>query len=219
MAWKRNLLNRPDGTWRSLGGAADEQTFVARATGAGFYMSFKVWRDMPYDAVLDYDGALYRVEIKGTTTQTIDLTRGGRSGTQMNKGPEAVVKKHPITQKDCDFVAGVRSVDDSCYIIPVEVVEILAQGRLEGGLIVNIEYLERFYKEKWSLFTGGILKLSPDAIRRGFRVLSQSDRDDILNQLNLPIGGSLPYRISKAGKKFPDRADAETLQIWERLGE
>ena len=28
-------------------------------------VSSKVWRDMPYDAVLDYENVLYRVEVKG----------------------------------------------------------------------------------------------------------------------------------------------------------
>ena len=80
MSWKRNLLGHNSGIWRSLGGAADEQAFLGKATGAGHYVFFKVWRDMPYDAVLDYQGELFRIEVKGTGGQRLDLTRGGRSG-------------------------------------------------------------------------------------------------------------------------------------------
>lgn len=40
---------------------------------------------MPYDAVLDYDGILYRFEIKGSSNQIFGVTHGDRSGKQIKK--------------------------------------------------------------------------------------------------------------------------------------
>lgn len=40
---------------------------------------------MPYDAVLDYEHILYRVEVKGSSSGTYNLTRGGRSGAQIDR--------------------------------------------------------------------------------------------------------------------------------------
>ena len=65
MEWAKDIVGvdqKKRGTYRSLNGAADENIFQGRASKAGFYCFFKVWRDMPYDAVLDYENVLYRVK-------------------------------------------------------------------------------------------------------------------------------------------------------------
>ena len=82
------------GTFRSLNGAADESIFQGRASKAGFFCFFKVWRDMPYDAVLDYKGILYRVEVKGSSGNSFDLTRGSRSGQQIVRGADISRTRH-----------------------------------------------------------------------------------------------------------------------------
>ena len=64
MAWEKNITGVAEGSYRSLNGAADESIFQGRASKAGYFCFFKVWRDMPYDAVLDHAGTLYRVEVK-----------------------------------------------------------------------------------------------------------------------------------------------------------
>lgn len=53
--WQKDVTgvdSKKNGSFRSLNGAADENIFTGRASKAGFYCFFKVWRDMPYDAVL-----------------------------------------------------------------------------------------------------------------------------------------------------------------------
>ncbi len=51
--WNKNITGLDNaGTFRSLNGAADENVFTGKASKAGFFCFFKVWRDMPYDAVL-----------------------------------------------------------------------------------------------------------------------------------------------------------------------
>ena len=75
--WEKNITGQSDGTYRSLNGAADENVFIGKATKAGFFLFFKAWRDMPYDAVLDHEGILFRVEVKGASAD-----KGGK--TQFN---------------------------------------------------------------------------------------------------------------------------------------
>lgn len=59
--WNRNITGLDaEGTFRSLNGAADENVFIGKASKAGFFCFFKVWRDMPYDAVLDYEHILLK---------------------------------------------------------------------------------------------------------------------------------------------------------------
>ena len=84
MAWRRFHATKV-GTYRSLNGAADENIFIGHTSKAGFYCFFKAWRDMQYDAVLDYEGILYRVEIKGSSNSKFNVTRGTRSGKQVRK--------------------------------------------------------------------------------------------------------------------------------------
>ena len=101
--WNRNITGLDaEGTFRSLNGAADENIFIGKASKAGFFCFFKVWRDMPYEAVLDYEHILYRVEVKGSSSGTYNLTRGGRSGAQIDRHAENRTRR--IERSDCDFV-------------------------------------------------------------------------------------------------------------------
>ena len=125
--WPKNLTDVAAGSYRSLNGAADESIFQGRASKAGYFCFFKVWRDMPYDAVLDHNGTLFRVEVKGSSTDGFDVTRGSRSGIQINK---SINKSRIINRMDCDFVVGVYSNNVDCYIIPTDVIEILHKATL-----------------------------------------------------------------------------------------
>ena len=131
--WNRNITGLDaEGTFRSLNGAADENVFIGKASKAGFFCFFKVWRDMPYDAVLDYEHVLYRVEVKGSSSGTYNLTRGGRSGAQIDRHAENRTRR--IERSDCDFVVCVDSNNGDCYILPVDILDItnrkiLAQER------------------------------------------------------------------------------------------
>ena len=46
MAWEKNITGVAEGSYRSLNGAADESIFQGRASKAGYFCFFKVWRDM-----------------------------------------------------------------------------------------------------------------------------------------------------------------------------
>lgn len=148
MPWDKNITNLDErGIYRSLNGAADENIFIGRASKAGYFCFFKVWRDMPYDAVLDYNNVLFRVEVKGTSTGRLDATRGGRSGKQIVKD-EAADRTRIIERDDCDFIVGVDSRNGTCYIVPVDFIQIV------GNRSIQLDALNAF-KEKWALFMGG----------------------------------------------------------------
>lgn len=77
---------------------------------------------MLYDAVLDYEHILYRVEVKGSSSGIYDLIRGGRSGVQIDRN--AVNRTRRITSDDCDFVVCVDSNNGDCFILPVNILDI-----------------------------------------------------------------------------------------------
>ena len=178
--WDRNITGVDQrGTFRSLNGAADENVFIGRASKAGFYCFFKVWRDMPYDAILDYNSILYRVEVKGSSNGKFNVTRGSRSGKQINKAP-GMSKTRLLSRDDCDFVVGVDSITGDCFIIPEDIVE-----------IINIQNLSAksldVFKEKWKLFMHGTNMLSKEETRDGLRKLTTNELKSIVAKLNIAV--------------------------------
>ena len=208
MAWIKNTTGILNGSYRSLNGAADESIFQGKASKAGFYCFFKVWRDMPYDAVLDYEGVLYRVEVKGSSGNSFDFSRGGRSGAQINRA--AVSRKRPIEREDCDFVVGVNSDNGDCYIVPTDVVEIL------GVMSLSKTSLD-VYKEKWNLFKCNGSRMDSKSTRDGLRSRTLAEIQRIYSGFTLP---TVPTQITITGmrnKAITDQKDIMILTIWEYL--
>lgn len=180
MAWSKDVTGvdvAKRGTYRSLNGAADENIFTGRASKAGFYCFFKVWRDMPYDAVLDYKGVLYRVEVKGSSKNTFSVTRGSRSGKQIVRGRS---RTRTLSREDCDFVVGVDSNTGDCYIIPEDVVEILDINSLGHVALTN-------YYEKWKLFMYEDNFLSKEQTRDGIRSMSFTELNALAERLEIVV--------------------------------
>jgi hypothetical protein len=46
----------------------------------GFIVFFKLWREAKYDMVIDCEGELFRVQIKGTKNQNVGFMTRGRGG-------------------------------------------------------------------------------------------------------------------------------------------
>ena len=210
--WNRNITGLDaKGTFRSLNGAADENVFIGKASKAGFFCFFKVWRDMPYDAVLDYEHILYRVEVKGSSSGTYNLTRGGRSGAQINRHAENRTRR--IERSDCDVVVCVDSHNGDCYILPVDILDITNRKNF------GTRALEPF-KEKWQLF------IHDDATR-----LTGSQTRDGLLSLPLPVLQSVATRIGAivptgdfrlpgtTGLRIADEKEKTVLAIWYKLCE
>jgi hypothetical protein len=72
MSWEstKNIVQMPTGNFRSILWYAGESLAIGRALVCGYNLFFKAWRDAKYDAVLDANGTLYRLEIKQTSGTT-----------------------------------------------------------------------------------------------------------------------------------------------------
>jgi len=207
--WRKNIthLNK-DGIFRSLNGAADENVFIAKASKAGFYCFFKVWRDMHYDAVLDYNGVLYRIETKGSSSSGFDFTRGGRSGQQINRA--VADRKRRIEREDCDFVVCVDSNNGDCYIVPVDVLDVFDRENLSKNAI-------SMFKEQWKLFMHDDKFLKKEETRDGLMRLSEKELKSILRRI---CGKKLekPFKpIGTRGLKITNEKDILVLSIWYSL--
>jgi hypothetical protein len=207
--WSKNITGLDThGIFRSLNGAADENIFIGKASKAGFFCFFKVWRDMPYDAVLDYAGTLFRVEVKGSATGSFNLTRGGRAGTQINRDAEN--RTRLIERRDCDFVVGVDNDNGDCYIIPVDFIEILGRDNLS-------KYALEAFKEKWNLFMGGRISLDLGLIRDGLMRLGDEQIREIAESLEVtvPTGPLVP--IGTRNLEIVSEKQKMIVLIWQTL--
>jgi hypothetical protein len=108
MSWTHtvNIGEMPQGSFRSIAGYASESLVVGRAMLCGYIIFVKAWRDSKYDAVLDANGSLFRIEIKGTAgISTISTSSGGRAGEQISR--EAESRERPLSKVDCDWIVNV----------------------------------------------------------------------------------------------------------------
>ena len=210
VTWATNVTDMPPGSFRSLAGYAAEQAFIARAMKAGFSLFFKAWRDLEYDAVLDAKGTLFRIEVKSSSGTAFDFTRGGRGGIQIDR---SIDKTRGIDKSDCDFVVGVKSGDFTCFIVPVEIIEIL------GRKSVSMTYLDPFC-ERWDLFLGGQLRFPPTTVKAGFRIMDESSLDQIICELDIPSTSlESPYTPNGTkGLHIENPRDIKVARIWEHLG-
>lgn len=136
----RNLVNIEQGIYRSMEGNADEMIVVGKLIKMGFNCSRVDVTSSKYDAVIDKNGKLLRIQIKATNTNTLDLTSGGRSGQQISRTAPSRVRK--LTEKDCDIFIGVLKESAICYVIP-------AKDLSKFGNNVNLKKLSK-YKENWN---------------------------------------------------------------------
>ena len=209
MSWgdTKNIVQMPEGSFRSIIGYAGESLAIGRALICGYNLFFKAWRDAKYDAVLDAEGRLYRIEIKQTTSSTLSTSSGGRSGQQIDR--TVASREAPISTTDCDFILGIQSLNGKCWVIPVEIVEILKRKNIPKYFLDNFE-------EKWGIFTysDSDKAISIDLIHKGFSSL----KDIKLNKICKTIGLKTPPNPSiKIGKRTTiSLTDKEwkILNIW-----
>lgn len=209
--WKKNItqLNK-NGIFRSLNGAADENIFIGKALKAGFFCFFKAWRDMSYDAVLEYQNVLFRIEVKGSSTTSFDLSRGSRSGAQINR--QAENRKRPISRNDCDFVVCVDSNNGDCYILPVDIIEISRRDNLPKSVLNP-------FKEKWHLLMHNSEELTTNGIKQGLLALSTERLSEIArtNHIIIPEDPIKPKKNVKLS--IINEKEKMIWVIWCKLAE
>lgn len=136
-----NLGDIDSGLMIANAGDSAQFLFLARAILAGYNCSNVDVRSSRYDAVIDKNGKLFRVQIKGISGDEVsikDRDRGGRgidSKNKRNKGKR-------ITSKDCDIYVAVDRQTGICYIIPTSHIE---EWEKDTKKIKNL--IE--YKENW----------------------------------------------------------------------
>ncbi len=215
MSWAQtvNIAKMTDGSFRSIAGYASESLVVGRAMLCGYIIFVKAWRDSKYDAVLDANGSLFRIEIKGTSgDKTISTSSGARSGEQISRDAES--RERPLSKIDCDWLIATTSMDSHCWIIPIEFIEIL------GLLSISLADLEKF-KEKWDIFVSQDPNVQP-YLKTGFRELSEYRILEIASSLG--IDSEISKEIysfdpeNKRKKKYSLPAkDRLVIAIWEKI--
>ena len=204
----KNITGVSEGSFRSLNGAADENIFIGKACKAGFYCFFKAWRDMPYDAVLEYDGTLYRVEVKGSSGNTFALTRGGRAGQQINR--EAENRERRIERSDCDFVVCVDSNEGDCYIVPVDFLDICDRNSYSVTML-------QAYKEKWKLFMHGNGRLPASCTRDGLMGLEVEELRGLAQEHNVVIPDGDIIIQGARGVNITEEKEKLVYCIWNKM--
>ena len=210
MTWdeSKNLLGVGDGKYRSILGYAGESLAIGRALVCGYNLFFKAWRDAKYDAVLDSNGTLFRIEIKQTSGESLSVTSGGRAGEQISRA--AASREQILSTGECDFVIGVQSMNGQCWIIPVELIEIIGRTSLNSTLLSN------FY-EKWGVFTGNGSNFTSENMRVGFRNKTEKELNTICNSLGINDSGKHSVSASSRTTLELTRREWQIFKIWESI--
>lgn len=142
-----NINHIESGVMTANAGDSAEFIFVARAILAGFNCSSVDVRSSRYDAIIDFDDVLLRVQIKGISTgNTISFKDRDRGGQGIDHNHESNIGKR-ITSKDCDLYVAVDKQVGICYIIPMSWADTLSDDDCKNVKLNQIEY----YKENWDI--------------------------------------------------------------------
>ncbi|EAI7265213.1 hypothetical protein CX019_00475 [Campylobacter coli] len=142
-----NLLNINAGIMTANAGDSAQFLFIARAILAGFNASNVDVRSSRYDAIVDFENILLRIQIKGISSgNTISFKDRDRGGQGIDHTHERNKGKR-ITSKDCDIYVAVDKQVGICYIIPMSHADELSDENCERVALENIAK----YKENWEV--------------------------------------------------------------------
>ncbi|NCC87927.1 MAG: hypothetical protein EOM05_08690 [Clostridia bacterium] len=141
-----NINNVESGVMTANAGDSAQFLFLSRAILAGYNCSNVDVRSSRYDAIIDYRGRLFKVQVKGISNTTVsfkDRDRGGRGIDTHNPRNQG----QRITAADCDIYAAVDKQCGICYIIPMRDIDPLPDAEIRS---VDVSRLER-YRENWTV--------------------------------------------------------------------
>lgn len=126
-------------------GDSSQFFFIARAMLAGFNCSNVDVRSSRYDAIVDFNSRLIRIQVKGITAGSnisfYDRDRGGQGidhTHDRNKGQR-------ITSADCDIYVAVDKQVGTCYLIPMSYADSLEDSKAKAVKLNDVsEYLENW---------------------------------------------------------------------------
>ena len=207
-ALTQNLAGLPEGQVRSILGYAGESLVIGRALACGYNLFFKAWRDSKYDAVLDAEGQLFRVEIKqsGDGTQ-ISCTSGGRSGAQISR--DVASREEVLSPEESDFLIGVHTFSGKCWVVPTEVIDYRNRK-------TNPTWSLEDYEEKWGIYSKPPFGFTLKDIRQGFRNLSLKELEVVASKIGItkPTSLSCKFSLRSQAVDLPDIKDWYILEIW-----
>lgn len=142
-----NINQIESGVMTANAGDSAEFIFVARAILAGFNCSSVDVRSSRYDAIIDYNDKLLRVQIKGISSgNNISFKDRDRGGQGIDHTHEKNIGQR-ITSKDCDIYVAVDKQVGICYIIPMKWADSLEYEKCKS---VKLSEVTR-YKENWDV--------------------------------------------------------------------
>lgn len=143
-----NILNINSGVMLANSGDSAQFLFLSRAILAGFNASNVDVRSSRYDAIVDYNSHLLRIQIKGISSNSISFKDRDRGGQGIDHTHERNRGKI-ITSQDCDIYVAVDKQVGICYLIPMaSYVDKLDDETKEKP--INISTLQQ-YKENWEI--------------------------------------------------------------------
>jgi len=146
--------------FRSLIGYAGQELAISRLMMCGYNVLRSLWRDSKYDGMFEANNASIKIEIKQTTLEKFTVTSGSRSGGQISRSAES--REAILKKEDADFFFGVSTVDATCWMMPIEIIEICKRKSFD------FKHIDLF-KEKFKIFLGfPELDLTSRHIKEGF---------------------------------------------------
>lgn len=141
-----NLLNINSGVMTANAGDSAQFLFLARAILAGYNCSNVDVRSSRYDAVVDYNNVLLRLQIKGVSDNSISFKDRDRGGQGIDHTHERN-RGQRITSNDCDIYVAVDKEVGICHLIPMNYVDGLDDENITS---INLSTLD-IYKENWGI--------------------------------------------------------------------
>lgn len=142
--FSKNVLDNESGLQEANAGDAAQFLFLGRAILAGLNCSNVDVRSSKYDAIIDQNGSLKRLQIKGLEGGSASFFTRTRGGQGVDTDHERNRPKR-VTKKDCDFFIVVNKANAVCYNIPITFIEKLPEGKARSCPLVDLER----YKEDW----------------------------------------------------------------------
>lgn len=142
-----NLQKINTGIMTANAGDSAQFLFLARAILVGLNCSNVDVRSSRYDAIVDYKGKLFRIQVKGVSGTSISFKDRDRGGQGIDTSHERNKGKR-ITSDDCDIYVAVDKKVGICYLVPMNWVDTLDNSQFKSVKLKNIE----IFKENWNIF-------------------------------------------------------------------
>ncbi len=144
--FQANLQGLNAGVMVANSGDSAQFLFLSRAILAGYNCSNVDVRSSRYDAIIDFQGVLLKVQVKGMSNGSIsfkDRDRGGQGIDHTHDRNRGRI----ITSDDCDIYVAVDKQSGICYIIPMYIVDEMPEEKKNRAIKVD-EFEE--YCENWN---------------------------------------------------------------------